>query len=219
MSLFVLHSMNCHGIECYREDWMTDDIYMAPESALIDESVNTEPEFYVVSPLKFGVLFFVTMGIYSIYWFYKNWWFYKHYHGEKIWPVPRGIFSIFFTHSLFKKVDATLKKIGGDYKWDPVGLASMYVLFAIASNALDRMAAKGVWAPYGDILSLLILFAIYWPLARAQRAINVSQQDADGRLNSNFSFANYLWILFGALLWVLVVIGVLATFGLMVAGE
>jgi hypothetical protein len=103
---------------------MTDDIYTAPESALIDAAAEAELEFYVVSPFKFSVLFFVTMGLYSIYWFYKNWSCYKYVHKESIWPVPRGIFNIFFAHSLFGKVNATLQKIGSGHKWSPSALAA-----------------------------------------------------------------------------------------------
>lgn len=192
---------------------MNDNIYSAPESELEYEAEITSNEFYVVSKTKFTILFFATMGLYGVYWFYKNWAFYKNTHSENIWPVARGFFSIFFAHSLFRKVDERLKEKASDFKWDPSLMATLYVIFAIAGNVLDRMSMRQTEAPYLDILSILILVVIYAPLAKAQKAINISQQDDDGQLNSNFTIANYLWVLFGLMLWALVVVGLLASFG------
>lgn len=52
------------------------------------------PMFYVVSTRKFAILFLATLGLYWIYWFYKNWdrykdkWPYASEVGSTIWPVP-----------------------------------------------------------------------------------------------------------------------------------
>jgi hypothetical protein len=75
------------------------------------------------------------------------------------------------------------------------------------------MSMKELWLPYSDIFSLLALVAIYLPLIKAQRAINISQQDDEGSANNSFTVANFLWLSFGALLWMLVVVGFLVTFG------
>lgn len=75
---------------------MNDNPYKAPESDLELAVAGTEKQFYVVSIRKFTILFFMTLGLYTIYWFYSHWNEYKLYSGKKIWPAPRSIFSIFF---------------------------------------------------------------------------------------------------------------------------
>ena len=55
---------------------MDADVYKAPEAEIVTESTEGL-EFYVVSPKKFLIMQISTMGIYSIYWFFKHWKQYK----------------------------------------------------------------------------------------------------------------------------------------------
>lgn len=83
---------------------MESNLYEAPQSTLSDVESLEDKEFYVVSIKKFTILFMATFGFYSIYWFYRNWKMSKAKYRDDIWPVARGIFSIFFVHSLFDYV-------------------------------------------------------------------------------------------------------------------
>ena len=87
---------------------MNDNPYEAPKSRLETSVEKGDKQFYVVSVKKFTILFFFTIGMYVLYWFYGNWKRYKAYSGKNIWPVPRAIFAIFFTHSLFSEVQGVL---------------------------------------------------------------------------------------------------------------
>ena len=185
-----------------------------PPTARLDESTSKSQEFYVVSIPKFSILFFSTLGIYGIYWFYANWKQYKQVSGESIWPAPRALFNIFFTHSLFTKIQDSLDKEGITFAWNPSITATIYVILAILSNILDRLSINEVGTPYTDTLSLLALPAIYYTLLIPQKAVNIGANDPGGSINSSYSAANYLWIGAGALLWLLTIVGFLAIFGI-----
>ena len=119
---------------------METDIYKTPQAELTVSDVHeqAESQFYIVSNTKFLLLYFFTLGLYTVYWFYRNWSLYKQSTGESMWPVMRGIFSIFFTHSLFRRVDERLQAQAIDYHWAPAMLATVYVVSAVVANISDR---------------------------------------------------------------------------------
>lgn len=169
-----------------------------------------EPPFYVVSPAKFVVLSLGTVGFYEIYWFYKNWKRYKLFSGDDVWPVPRAIFAIFFTHSLFRKVDEKLRREGRAYPWSPETCATGYVLLAIAGRVLDRLASKFVGSPLTDFASLGALGLGIVVLLQAQRAINAAAGDPEGAGNSSFGAGNIVALALGLLIWALILFGIFA---------
>lgn len=189
---------------------MESNPYAPPQADL--ESPGSGPMFYVVSTRKFTFLFFATLGLYSIYWFFKNWFLYKCETGEKIWPVPRAIFSIFFAHSLFSKVQDKLIRNNIRFYWDPSTMATLYVVVSIVSNVLDRMSAKDIGSPYTDIFSLVVLPVLYYTLLVPQKAINHAENDPSGSSNSRLTFINYLWIAIGLGLWGVGILGFLVIF-------
>ena len=65
-----------------------------------------------VSPLKLGVLSILTLGLYELYWFYKNWKLARDEGGAKVRPFWRAIFAIFFAPSLFVRIHNSAKAIG-----------------------------------------------------------------------------------------------------------
>jgi len=193
---------------------MKNEIYKPPQSDLLPENKIRLQQFYVVSKVKASVLFISTIGLYVLFWFFLNWRFYKNYTGEKIMPIARTFFFYFFTHSLFNNVNYVLDQNKIEYKWSPKILATLFIVVYIASNILDRLSVRGVGSPLTDILSIAVLPIILFILLKAQGAINISQGDPLGVSNAKFTIYNYLWIFFGGIFWVLMVIGLLDVFGL-----
>jgi hypothetical protein len=159
------------------------------------------PHFYVVSQTKFLVLFFATMSVYSVYWFYRHWRVYRDVKNDiGIWPIPRGIFSIFFAHSLFRVIDERLKTIRAGYIWSPSALATGWVVLSILSNILSRIATRmdsiGL-----DLLSVALILPLAFCLLGAQKAANRACGDVDGESNNTFTAANYAWIALGLIFW------------------
>lgn len=191
---------------------MIENPYISPSTELVtEESEKVSHRFYVVSSKKFYTLFFATLGSYQVYWFYKNWKQFRIHTRARVLPLMRGIFSIFFTHSLFKEVGDRIDLSGRLFDWQPKTLATMIVLLNIVSGIVDRFSGKSIGSPYTDLLSVALNVPIGMLLHKAQLAINFSCDDPEGRTNDSFSIANYCWLAVGAVLWVLVFIGAFYT--------
>ncbi|MFT5162307.1 MAG: hypothetical protein ACI9FJ_000875 [Alteromonadaceae bacterium] len=186
---------------------MPTDIYKTPDAQITPEVPDNEEAYYVVSGKKFLVLFISTLGIYKVYWFYKQWQLYRDHYSSKVWPVPRAIFSIFFTHQLFREVEHSLGEKQLKYSWNPASIATLYVVFTIVESITSRLSQKEIGEPITDIISTLVLPIIAWSLYEGQLAMNLACGDPQGHSNSQFTPLNYLWILLGSVVWLLVLVG------------
>lgn len=163
-----------------------------------------------------GILYVATFGLYGVYWFYKNWINYKNSSADRfnvdrsIWPAPRGLFAIFFTHALFREIKAYGRDKAALAEWNNESVATQLVLFMIAANVLDRLSARSIGSPYTDIASLVIIAPLLGLLLSAQRMINVACDDPDGKSNSRLTNANYAWIVLGVIFWVFAIVGFLS---------
>lgn len=193
---------------------LISDPVLMTENLSIDETGSVAPIFYIVSRKKMAILYIATAGLYGIYWFYKNWSNYKRRMSDKIedvgriWPVLRGVFSIFFTHALFREIKAYGYEKSAVAEWNNSTQASRLVLTMITSNVLDRMSYRSYWEPYSDIASLLIPAVLLPQFLNVQDMINISCGDPDGYSNSRFTRANYAWIALGAVIWILALLGI-----------
>ena len=124
-----------------------------------------------------------------------------------------ALFYVFFTHSLFGKVDAQLNEQQVEKQWSPMLLATLFVIISIASNILDRLSYREIGSPFTDLASLAILPVALFILLKAQESINLSQDDRDGASNSHFTAYNYIWIVLGSIFWLFIGIGLLDIFG------
>jgi len=167
----------------------------------------SDMEFYIVSQNKFLILFIGTFGLYTVYWFFKHWSKYSKSSGENIWPIMRGIFSIFFTHSLFALFEMKYKLKTGAAPISINYLATIYVVFAIGCQISSNFSDNGYGNPMTFYLSLLILPVSCWVLYKAQSLANYAGQDVTGESNSKLTGVNYFWLALGAVFWFLVVVG------------
>ncbi|MBK8286882.1 MAG: hypothetical protein IPK97_19570 [Ahniella sp.] len=182
---------------------MNDNVYAAPRAQLINaaDQPAAPDAFYVVSSLKFHLLFFLTMGFYSVYWFYRHWKAWKSHSREDLWPVPRAIFNIFFVHALF----GLFVRAGMSWQpWKGLVWATVYVVAAIASNFVDAfpMVTQG-WRDLGS-LAFLIIMGI--ALANGQQGANEACGDSEGVRNAHFSVANIVWMVIGSIFWLFVLL-------------
>lgn len=190
---------------------MTDDNYYQPPASRVDDAPAAAPSFYVVSPRKFVLLYLLTVGMYTVYWFYQNWTLLKRQHDLKIWPVPRAIFAIFFTHSLFAEIDRAAASRSVRYAWNAAGTATTYVVLSIVNSLISQLANRDIGSPVTDLASLLMVPAVMFPLLAAQKAANFAAGDPDGDSNDALTAANIVWMVVGVLLWLLVLLGLYVT--------
>ena len=166
-------------------------------SAEVDSSSN----FYVVGPKKMLLLYFATFGMYKLYWVYKQWATYKRATNSDLWPVPRAIFSVFFTHALFEQVSLLIKHKRIDYRWNSQAAATTYVVATIGAALVSRLPRELVGA-HGSFAILLGTLLVISPLLHnVQSAINVACEQPGGVGNRRLTWLNYLWVALGAVFW------------------
>lgn len=89
------------------QDSLEKTISTDQEDKQSTEDISGAPIYFAVSPLKLVVMSIVTVGIYELYWFYKNWFLIQVRESLDIMPFWRNFFAYFFCYSLFKRVKAS----------------------------------------------------------------------------------------------------------------
>ena len=190
---------------------MTESIYATPEADVSAPALEDHERYYVVGKRKFLILSIVTFGAYFWYWSYRQWAQIKRVDNDDLWPIPRGIFYIFFTHALFTDIDAHLKNRGQQFDWQPMLLATVFVVLTVLNNlsedVIGRIAPQVVASPWYIIGSLALVFFLPLLVLPAQRAANLVCDDPDGAQNARLTAANFAWLLAFGLLWVFAAIG------------
>ena len=126
--------------------------------------------------------------------------------------MARTIFAIFFTHSLFNRIDSDLRLRGGQSAWSPVATATVYVASVVVTRILDNVSARSEspGLPLA-IIGFLLIVPTVWSLFSAQRVINQAENDESGQSNAHFTAANIVWLVVGAIFWLLAIFGTYAT--------
>lgn len=190
------------------------NLYAAPASQVVDTQgpAGRSDEFYIVSVRKFCLLFIGTFSLYQLYWFYAHWARYRRAHQLSLWPVPRAIFALFYAHNLAARIDDSLRGSGRRFAWAPATAATVYVVAQLISNLADRIPWPAAAEPIATIATLLMIVPTGWALLKFQRAANTACGDPDGGSNRRLTAANYVWLVLGVLVWLLVLLGVAASF-------
>lgn len=179
-----------------------DNLYQPPAADLsLPAALSDEPPFFVSSPGKVVALFVLTCGIYSLYWFYQHWRA-QDQETPGLLPAVRALFNVFYTHALFRRI-ADKHAAAGLGHWDYSGMAWFYVGMSLLSNFLDRIyQSTGI-----SILTIIFLMLAVLPLQEAQRHANRVSGDPEGRSNSDFTLANWVWAVLGVVFWTFILIG------------
>ncbi len=178
----------------------------------VDEN---ETPFFPVSEAKLITLYILSFGLYGIYWFQQNWKRQQPMMDKKIYPVWRAIFSIFFTHSLFKRIDQQAVHLPQQHKFNANALATFFVAAIVVSNVIDRLSintdmAQSITNTILIITSVVLFLFSAYPLAKVQATINRINNDMLGYLNHKYSVWNYVLIILGTVSWLMLAMGLLA---------
>jgi hypothetical protein len=159
-------------------------------------------EYFAIAPGRLAFFSVITYGIYEIYWFYKNWQAVKKSEQSKISPLFRAIFSIFFCHSLFKKILESSRASGYKNAYSPGWLAAVYIILLLLGNALSRVETYD----FGfNLLWLALVVSTFIPLVFVQKAINYNNEKIEGvlGLHRGFSGGEVALIVIGVILFLL----------------
>jgi hypothetical protein len=149
--------------------------------------------FFAVSTHKFVVMSIVTLGLYNVYWVWRQW---KRFveHGEVLSPFWRTFFLVFTNYSLFARVRSRARDEGIEVRWNPALLATLYLVLNVTWRLPDPW-----W-----IVSLLV-FVPFIPIQQTIDRIN--GRHVAELPNRGFSGANAVAIVVGGLVLILVLVG------------
>ena len=189
-----------------------NELYATPKADLIDSENDNTQRFFPASRKKLVIMYFATLGLYKIYWFYKHWDLQKSQKslaGDDMIPLLRALFYVFFTHSLFKRIEdaAEIKNISKSWSAGP--LATLFVILTLVSNFLDRISMRSDVYSMTDYIVFLLLLVLLFPIYAVQGTANQINNDAEEKLNSEFSIYNIIFILIGLVFWFLILVAAL----------
>ena len=157
-----------------------------------------KPLFLHISVARLVLLSIASVGIYEAYWIYKNWRYIKEREGLRIRPVWRGIFGIFYCHSLLKRIKADKEASALIEPTYSVQLATGWVILVILAGIIGR--APGV-AP--SIIAALIPSYLF--LVPVQNYINsVTEKRSPGSSYYGWSTGQIVILVFGLIVWALI---------------
>ncbi len=198
------------------ENWLPKDPVVLETTAKTSAAADdNQPALFPVSENKLITLYILSFGIYGFYWFYKNWQLQQKTMDKKIYPLLRAIFSIFFTHSLFKRIDRQASHLEKQYRFNAGFLATLFVASVVLDTLIDGINTNTTML-YGTsnsiltLVSLSLFFLSLYPLVKVQGTANRINNDILGFLNHRYTWSNYILIAFGVMLWLMFALGFLA---------
>ena len=170
--------------------------YESPRSALeVDGAPTSSPYFFTTSTLKLSLMSICTLGIYELYWFYKNWVLVKERTGQNIMPFWRAFFAPLWAYSCFRHIKTSAQECEIEESL-PIGLlAIIYFLF----HALWRLPDPFWLVSY---LSFLLIL----PANSVALSINRNLQ-SDFENNDGFSGWNWVGLILGGVMFLLTLAG------------
>jgi hypothetical protein len=178
---------------------MDQNPYAPPRSLVVDPPAQAAaaavPPLFAVSVLKLVVMSFFTLGLYEIWWCYKQWAAIRRHEHSDILPAARAIFGVLFCWSLFRRIE----KLGIEEKVPdapPAGfLAVAWIIVTLCWRLPDPVWIVSMAAP---------LFML--PMQSYANRIN-ARLAPDHDRNARFGWANIAWIVVGGIVLALAMIG------------
>ena len=188
---------------------MSENLYAPPAAPVVapERAVAAGTEYFVVGTTKLVLLYFATLGMYPLFWFYMHWARYKRFRRQDMWPAARALFAIFFTHQLTGEIDDRLRRDGKRHAWSPGGNATAFVVLSIISTVASRIP-EGI-SRTADLLPILLLALLAWCLVHIQRAANLARGLAQGGPNRGLTWVKWIWLVLGGIFWLLILAGLL----------
>ena len=91
----------------------------------------------IISTQKFLLFSILSLGLYQIWWMYKEWEFFEHKDKLNISPVLRAIFCVFFLYSLFKHIQIFAHENLYTKAFSSLWLFLAYILTPVLISTID----------------------------------------------------------------------------------
>jgi hypothetical protein len=153
-----------------------------------------DPHWFLVGGVKLAVMFVGTLGLYQLYWFYKQWDRVRDA-GDNVAPAPRALFSLLFCYSLFRRIVDSTHAVGVITRVPPALLAVGFIVPSL------------MWKAEG--LASFLGFLAFVPMVAAQRLANLValRQGSTEDRNTRLTWLNWVSVVVTSLLLALVALG------------
>lgn len=167
------------------------------------DNQSDKPLFLYISPARLILLSILSMSLYEAYWMYKNWQYIKERDGLEIKPFWRGVFGIFYCHSLLRRIheDKEARAIQ-EPTFSASGLATGWVILMIVANLVGRLPGVVVSMVAAFIPSFLCLVPVQNYINAVTEKRNPSQKKYGWS-----SSGHVVCIIIGVIIWALLSIG------------
>ncbi|MCD9087822.1 hypothetical protein [Stenotrophomonas sp. SY1] len=192
------------------------DPYQAPAAVLtatpsapvvpgVIEEEWVHPELFAPSTGKLVVMSLTSLGLYVLYWFYRNWRAIADQEGTAIWPFWRAVFAPLWGFSCFAQLNRYASGRRRQLAFPPVVLALVYLLINAVANwsvLFPRDFGRNLW-----VLGLFTFLPLL-PMNSLMRGYQQSLR-MDMRRQDRLTVWHVLVIVFGGLFVGLALLGAL----------
>jgi hypothetical protein len=177
---------------------MQHNPYAPPKAEVADvESAGaTAPaRFFAVSPVKLVVMSICTLGLYQIFWFYRQWVHIKNHSEPLIIPWARALFGIFWCYSCFEFIRNEERRLDVEPTLAAGPLAIGWIVVSLTWRLPEPSFLIGFLAP------LLLI-----PVQQHINRINTLEAP-DHDKNARFTGWNWLGVTLGGIFLLLIIVG------------
>jgi len=178
---------------------MSNNPYAPPSAPVEDIEQGGLPDnsnpLFAAGAVKVCVMTLVTLGFYQLYWLYRHWNLIRARDRSDIMPFWRAFFGVFFVYQLFKRMNEDGKTYGVSEEMAAGPLATAFILLQFTSRLPDPW-----WLMYLASAPVIGIAQHY------ANKVNLAAAPGHER-NENYSGWNWVGIVLGGLLLVMVVIG------------
>lgn len=177
---------------------------VTPEKSIAQVEDDPKPILFYIPTARLLVMSILTFGIYQVLWFYRNWKFLRDRRHLEVSPFGRALFSIFYTHSLFRYI-AEYNNLNDRIakQFSPGGWATLWVVACFVTNALSRNI------PQNQPLLLLVLplLPVCFVLPAQNCIIRVNEVQPIRPAYDGWSAGQFILLILGIVWWALILIG------------
>lgn len=154
--------------------------------------------WFPVSLTKYLVMHVSTLGLYQLFWIYKQWTRIKAIDRDDLWPWARTLFAGIWNFPLFDRVSREALEADVRANWNPYVLGFGAMLFGVFA-----WFARGPWQAL-----VLLSFLPYLPVIVTIEKLNrqVAADTAEPP-NDRFSTVNIVFIVIGSIFVLLALLG------------
>jgi hypothetical protein len=167
----------------------------------VTSAAGTAAAYYSPSTVKMVLLCPTTMGLYTVYWFWRNWQAIKRETGGSQWPWARALFSPIWSFICFSDLRDVASSRRRELAFAPGLLGAAYFLLNLTSRL-----------PNAAWLFALLSFLPLLPVNSLLRRYHQDER-VDMRRMDRFNVWHILVIIFGGLFLLLAIIGTVAESG------